>query len=445
MNTPKSPTGHPLEARIASREAQLSILGLGSVGLPLAKAFVDAGFDVIGYDIDAARVARLERGENTLHHLPANLVADLIATGRFHPTSDAERLSRAEIAIVCVPTPLSKAREPDLTCIVDAGSKLAAHVPIGALVVLESTTWPGTTRKVLGDLFRERNREPGRDVFLAFSPEREDPGRNLPAAEIQKLVGGTCATSSALVEQLYAAAIQRVQRVSSAEVAEAAKLLENVFRAVNIALVNELKMALAAMNIDVWEVIEAASSKPYGFMRFTPGPGLGGHCLPIDPFYLSWIAREHGAETRLVELAGEISRAMPQYVVHRAEKALASVDKEVAGARVLVLGLAYKPDVDIVTESPSIRVIELLEAQGATADYSDPHVPIAPMVPGHDIGRRKSVALDEKTIASYDAVLIATDHKAFDWDQIARSAKLVIDTRNALASRLAGAKHYFKA
>jgi UDP-N-acetyl-D-glucosamine dehydrogenase len=445
VSTRDSGTGPGLEARIASREAQLAIVGLGSVGLPLAKAFVDAGFDVIGYDVDPVRVAALERGENTLHHLPAGLVAGMMSTRRFHPTTDPERLSHAEVAIVCVPTPLSAAREPDLSCVIDAGAKLAAHVPTGALVVLESTTWPGTTRKVLGDLFRERQREPGRDVFLAFSPEREDPGRNLPAAEIPKLVGGTCETSTRLAALLYESAIQRVQVVASAEVAEAAKLLENVFRAVNIALVNELKIALAAMHIDVWDVIEAASSKPYGFMRFTPGPGLGGHCLPIDPFYLSWIAREHGAETRLVEVAGEISRAMPQYVVDRAQVALASVGKDVAGARVLVLGLAYKPDVDIVTESPSIRVMELLEAQGASADYSDPHVPVAPVVPGHDIGRRKSVALDAPTIAGYDAVLIATDHRAFDWDLVARHAKVVIDTRNALASRLVGRPHYFKA
>jgi UDP-N-acetyl-D-glucosamine dehydrogenase len=434
-----------LERRIDARSAQLAIVGLGSVGLPLAKAFVDAGFDVIGYDIDAERTARLERGENTLHHLPANHVAELVATRRFHPTSDPERLSHAEIAIICVPTPLAANREPDLTCVIDAGRKLAAHLPKGALVVLESTTWPGTTRNVIGDLFREHGHVPCEDVFLAFSPEREDPGRNIPTSEMPKLVGGTCARSSALAEQLYSAAIKRVQRVSSAEVAEAAKLLENVFRAVNIALVNELKIALEAMHIDVWEVIEAASTKPFGFMRFTPGPGLGGHCLPIDPFYLSWVAREHGAETRLVELAGEISRAMPQYVVDRTEKALASVGKDVAGARILVLGLAYKPDVDIVTESPSIRVIELLEAQGATADYSDPHVPIAPRVPGHDIGRRKSVPLEARTVANYDAILVATDHRAFDWDLIARNAELVIDTRNALASRLSGKPHYFKA
>lgn len=434
-----------LERRIDSREARLAILGLGSVGLPLAKAFVDAGFPVLGYDVDAHKVANLERGSNTLHHLPQGHVAALVASGRFHATCDPERLTEADVFVVCVPTPLDAARQPDLSCVIDAGRKLALHAQSGALVVLESTTWPGTTRRVLGGLFRERGREPGIDVFLAFSPEREDPGRRIETRSIPKLVGGTCARSGALAERLYACAIERVERVSSAEVAESAKLLENVFRAVNIALVNELKIALEAMNVDVWEVIEAASSKPFGFMRFTPGPGLGGHCLPIDPFYLSWIAREHGVATRLVELAGEISRAMPQHVVDRTVAALAAQGKGVSGARVLVLGLAYKPEVDIVTESPSIRLVELLEALGARCDYSDPYVPVAPRVAGHDIGPRRSVALDSAAIAAYDAVLIATDHKAFDWDEIARSSRLVIDTRNALSSRLCGRAHYVKA
>lgn len=434
-----------LEDRIDSREAKLAILGLGSVGLPLAKAFVDAGFDVLGYDLDARKVADLERGANTLHHLPKGHVQALVASGRFGVTSDPERLAEADVAIVCVPTPLDAARQPDLSCVIDAGSKLAQHARANALVVLESTTWPGTTRRILGGLFAARGRTPGTDVFLAFSPEREDPGRDVATRAIPKLVGGTCARSGDLAQRLYACAIERVERVSSAEVAESAKLLENVFRAVNIALVNELKIALEAMHIDVWEVIEAASSKPFGFMRFTPGPGLGGHCLPIDPFYLSWIAREHGVATRLVELAGEISRAMPQHVVDRTVSALGCAGKDVSGARVLVLGLAYKPEVDIVTESPSIRLVELLEALGARCDYSDPYVPIAPRVAGHDIGPRRSVELDAATIASYDAVLIATDHKAFDWDLIARSSRLVIDTRNALASRLGGAAHYVKA
>lgn len=434
-----------LERRIEERTGKLAILGLGSIGLPLAKAFVDAGFDVLGYDIDAGKVARLEHGSNTLHHLPSDHVAQLLASGRFHVTSDPERLSEADIAIVCVPTPLDPERRPDLSCVIDAGTKLAAHAPPGALVVLESTTWPGTTRRVLGGLFEERGREPGVDVFLAFSPEREDPGRDIATRAIPKLVGGTCVRSGALAERLYGSAIDCVQRVSSAEVAESAKLLENVFRAVNIALVNELKVALEAMRIDVWEVIEAASTKPFGFMRFTPGPGLGGHCLPIDPFYLSWIAREHGVATRLVELAGEISRAMPQYVVDRAVAALAAVGQDVSGARVLVLGLAYKPEVDIVTESPSIRLIELLEALGALCSYSDPYVPVAPVVAGHDIGPRTSVPLDPEVIARFDLVLIATDHRAFDWDEIARSSRLVLDTRNALASRLGGSPRYFKA
>ena len=437
---------HPsLEARIAARTARVVVVGLGSVGLPLVKAFVDAGFGVLGYDVDAAKVARLARGENTLHHLPAGHVSSLVDQGRFHVTCDPERLSEADVAIVCVPTPLSEDREPDLSCVIAAGTQLAAHLRPGTMVVLESTTWPGTTRQVLGPLFAQRGLEPGRDVLLAFSPEREDPGRNVATRDLPKLVGGTCATSGRLAEQLYRTAVTTVHPVASAEIAESAKLLENVFRAVNIALVNELKIALDALGIDVWDVIDAASTKPFGFMRFTPGPGLGGHCLPIDPFYLSWIARRHGAATRLVELSGEISRAMPQYVVDRTVEALASVGKDVSGARVLVLGLAYKPDVDIVTESPSIRLIELFESLGAHGEYSDPHVPVAPVVGDHDIGPRRSIPLDRGVIGAFDVVLVATDHRAFDWDAIAAEAALVVDTRNALASRLGGRPHYRKA
>ena len=434
-----------LDRRIDSREARLAIVGLGSVGLPLARAFVDAGFHVLGFDVDAVKTARLERGENTLHHLSEGFAAELISSGRFTATTDPERLAEAEVAIVCVPTPLDAARRPDLACVIAAGTALARHLGPGALVVLESTTWPGTTRRVLGELFRARGRTPGEDVFLAFSPEREDPGRNAPVRTIPKLVGGTCPRSLALATRLYGTAIETVVPVSSAEVAEAAKLLENVYRAVNIALVNELKVAFDALGLDVWEVVEAAATKPFGFTRFSPGPGLGGHCLPIDPFYLSWVAREHGVATRLVELAGEISREMPGWVVERAVKALHSQGKPVRDARVLVLGLAYKPEVDIVTESPSIRLIELLEAQGARCEYSDPYVPVAPRLPDHDIGPRRSLELSPERIAAFDLVLVATDHRAFDWDAIARSARLVVDTRNALASRLDGHAHYFKA
>jgi len=437
--------GQLLERRIEARTAKLAIVGLGSVGLPLAKAFVEAGFDVLGYDVDALKTAQLERGLNTLHHLAAGFARDLVASGRFHATTDPERLTDVDIAIVCVPTPLDSERKPDLSCIVDSSVVLAAHMKRHTLVVLESTTWPGTTRRVVGDAFRARGFTPGVDVFLAFSPEREDPGRNLPTAALPKLVGGTCVRSKSLATSLYAQAIEVVVPVSSAEVAEAAKLLENVFRAVNIALVNELKVAFQALGIDVWEVIDAASTKPFGFMRFTPGPGLGGHCLPIDPFYLSWIAREHGAATRLVELAGEISRDMPRLVVERASLALTERGTAVRDAQILILGLAYKPEVDIVTESPSIRLIELFEEAGAFCTYSDPYVPIAPLLAGHAIGRRESLALSDERIAAFDLVLVATDHKAFDWDAIARSARLVVDTRNALATRLEGQPHYVKA
>jgi UDP-N-acetyl-D-glucosamine dehydrogenase len=443
--------------RIRSRDLDIAVIGLGSVGLPLANAFVDAGFRVLGLDVDAEKLARIERGENTRHHFAPGFTAHMAASGRFHATADAERVRGVDVAIVCVPTPLSplregregrggrEEREPDLTDVIASCRTLAAQLPRGALVVLESTTYPGTTRNVVGEVFRERGFRVGEDLFLAYSPEREDPGRDIPTRSIPKLVGGTCERSGALAEALYSAAIERVLRVSSAEVAEAAKLLENVFRAVNIALVNELKVALDAMHIDVWETIEAAATKPYGFMKFTPGPGLGGHCLPIDPFYLSWIARQNGVETRLIELAGEISRAMPGYVVERTRAALASVGKPIEGARILILGLAYKPDVDVVTESPSIRLIELLEELGASAHYSDPHVPIAPKLDGHDVGDKRSLALDPATIASFDAVIVSTNHSAFDYDALAAHAQLVVDTRNALDSRLRGRASYFKA
>jgi len=423
-----------LEPAIDDRSATVAIVGLGSVGLPLAATFVRAGFRVLGLDIDAERVAAVTRGERILHHFPETLVPDAVATGRFEATTDEERLVEADAALICVPTPISAAREPDLACVRAAASALARNVRPGTLVVLESTTYPGTTRDVVGGIFAEV----GREVLLAYSPEREDPGRrDWTTRTIPKLVGGTCERSGELVERLYSAAFESVHRVARAEVAEAAKLFENVFRAVNIALVNEVKLAFEPLGLDVWEVLDAAATKPFGFMKFAPGPGLGGHCIPVDPFYLSWVARNAGEPTRFVELAGEINASLPRRVVERTAQALAQRERALAGARVLVLGLAYKAGVDLVYESPSLRLIELLREAGAEVLWSDPLVATW--------NGEGSTTLDAETLAGFDAVVLATDQPGFDHDLIAAHARLVVDTRNALASRLAGSADYVKA
>jgi len=453
--------GDSLEAKIDSRRARIAVVGLGTVGLPLARAFVRAGFSVLGFDRDRAKIARLARGENTLAHLEPEFVSMLFATKRFEVSADADRLSDVDAALIAVPTPLSPRREPDLECVRTAAALLAAKLDRGALVVLESTSHPGTTREVVGDIFRARGWTPGEDCWLAYSPEREDPGRAIDATTIPKLAGGTCARSSDLVVQLYSAAFARIERTSSAEVAEAAKLFENTFRAVNIALANELKVVLDALSIDVWEVIEAAATKPFGFMKFTPGPGLGGHCIPIDPHYLEHAARAAGASSRLITLASEINRSMPRRVVEKTRAALArrgtlatgasplAIDaaaraNPLAGARVLILGAAYKPDVDIVTESPSLELIDLFAAEGADVQYSDPHVPA--LAARRDGSRALvSLALDAAAIERFDAVVVATDHARFDWELLAASARLVIDTRRALESRMRGRASYVTA
>lgn len=428
---------------IDRRRARIAIVGLGSVGVPLAHAFVAAGHTVVGYDVDGERVACVQRGLNPLHHFRAGLVREMFETGRFHASNDAECLASIDVALVCVPTPLSPAREPDLACVTAAATALAARVQPGTLVVLESTTHPGTTRDVLGAIFRAHGRQPERDVWLAYSPEREDPGRtDASTASIPKLVGGTCARSSLLAERLYASAIACVRRVSSAEVAESAKLLENVFRATNIALVNEVKIALDALGVDVWEVIDAAATKPFGFMKFTPGPGMGGQCIPVDPHYLTWAAQRAGASTPLIELAGEVNRAMPSYVVARTGSELARRGRTLGGARVLVLGIAYKPEVDTVTESPALRLIALFEASGARVEFHDPLVRTLRASSEHTLGARESIDLSSERVRAFDAVVVATDHACIDYELVAAHAQLVVDTRHALASRMRGSAQY---
>lgn len=434
-----------LLAAIERRTATVGIVGLGAVGLPLAGVFARAGFRVLGFDRDREKLARLARGWGAPAHLGVAFAADLLATGRFEPVFDAERLSEVDAALVCVPTPMTRDHEPDLSDVLDAARTLARWMPNGALAVLESTTWPGTTRGPFSDAFRAAGRAPGEDVLVAFSPEREDPGRAVDPRSVPKLVGGTCARSARAANALYSAAFERVVPVSSAEVAESAKLLENVYRAVNIALVNELKVAFHALGVDVGEVIDAAATKPFGFQRFAPGPGTGGHCIPIDPHYLAWAARAAGCPVPLVETATRVNASMPAYVVERAEHALASRGAALRGARVLVLGLAYKPGVDITAESPALAILELLRARGARVAYADPRVAVAPAGAALDADARASVALDERALAAADVVVVVTDHAEFDLDLVARHARLVVDARRALESRLRGDARYFPA
>lgn len=415
--------------RIQNREAVIGVIGLGYVGLPLLRSFFLAGFPVMGFDVDPNKITMLKAGKSYLKHLGDDFAKDMASSGRFVPTSDMSRLGEADAVIICVPTPLGKHLEPDLSFIEQTGDAIAKTLRKGQLVVLESTTYPRTTREVLLPRFEAKGLKCGRDYYLAYSPEREDPGRkDFHTRTIPKLVGGIDEASGAIAVALYRAAIEKIVPVASAEVAEAAKLLENIYRAVNIALVNEMKMVLTAMGIDVWQVIDAAATKPFGFQAFYPGPGLGGHCIPIDPFYLTWKAREVGQPTRFIELAGQVNHHMPEYVVHRTGLALNERGKAVHGSKILVLGLAYKPDVDDLRESPSFELIEKLKALGAKVDYHDPFVPSAPKVRRHDF-KMSSVKLTSRSIASYDCVLIATHHSSYDWKFIVDHAKLVIDTR----------------
>jgi UDP-N-acetyl-D-glucosamine dehydrogenase len=428
-----------LREKIDTNTAVVGVIGLGYVGLPLLAAFHRGGFPVVGFDVDPKKIEQLKGGRNYLKHLGDTLVADMVKAGRFDATTDAARLGECDAVIVCVPTPLGKHREPDLSYIENTAIDIARTLRPGQLVVLESSTYPRTTREIMLPKFEAKiaaDGKPlvcGKDFYLAYSPEREDPGRkDFSTQTIPKLVGGIDPRSGELAAALYGKVIKQVIPVSTAEVAEAAKLLENIYRAVNIALVNEMKMVLTAMGIDVWEVVRAAATKPFGFQAFYPGPGLGGHCIPIDPFYLTWKAAEVGMPTRFIELAGEINHAMPEWVVQRVMLALNGHGKAVSGSKILVLGLAYKPDVDDVRESPSFELIEKLTELGADVDYNDPHVPSTHKMRHHDL-RMHSVALTPETLAAYDLVLVATHHAAYDWQQVATHARLVVDTRNALA------------
>jgi UDP-N-acetyl-D-glucosamine dehydrogenase len=435
----------PLIQRIESRQAVVGIVGLGYVGLPLAMTFCRGGFRVLGFDIDAKKAGALNRGESYIGHIPSTEVRHLRAGGKFEATADFSRAKEADAILICVPTPLAEHHEPDLSFIVNTGKSLAPHLRAGQLIVLESTTYPGTTDEILAPELEAGGLRAGKDFLLAYSPEREDPGNaDFSTGRIPKVVGGCTPEALDAADALYRAVVVSTVRVSDARTAEAVKLLENIFRGVNIALVNELKLIYTKMGIDIWEVIEAAKTKPFGFMPFYPGPGLGGHCIPIDPYYLTWKAREYGVSTRFIELAGEVNTAMPAHVVGVLMDLLNDRGRALKGSRVLVLGVAYKPNVGDPRESPGLTLIDLLQDRGAVVDYSDPFIPALPRTRKFDLAL-KSVPITAQGLAAYDAVLIATAHDAFDYPFVVQHSPLVLDTRNATKNVRVGRDKIYKA
>jgi UDP-N-acetyl-D-glucosamine dehydrogenase len=419
-----------LRARLDENNARIGVIGLGYVGLPLALAFAQRGFHVLGFDTDESKVSKLLRAESYIGHIPDESIAQ--AGDHFEATHCFERLDEPDAILICVPTPLSPTRDPDLTFVTASTRMIASRLRPGQLVVLESTTYPGTTRQVVLPLLESTGLRPGTDFFLAYSPEREDPGNPQYATPtIPKVVGGIDQASRDLAAALYGRLVVKVVLVSSPEIAEACKILENTYRAVNIALVNELKVLYDRMGIDIWEVIDAASTKPFGFQAFFPGPGLGGHCIPIDPFYLTWIARKYGLATRFIELAGEINTAMPSYVLERISSALNDHAKPLKGSRILLLGMAYKKDVDDPRESPGFELMDLLLHRGAIVIFNDPLIPSLPAMRRYPHLRMASQDLTPGLLQDQDCVVIVTDHSAYDWQWILEHAQLVVDTRNA--------------
>ncbi len=425
-----------LEIKIKKRKARIGIIGLGYVGLPLVKTFLASGFEVLGFDIDQKKVDCLNRGKSYIKHVTTKELNAFLKAKKFQATSDFSLLSRADAIVICVPTPLDSHKNPDLSFVLNTTEVIARNLRKGQLVVLESTTYPGTTEEEMLPLLEAKGLKAGKDFHLAYSPERENPGDKVyTTSKIPKIVGGATPKCRRMAKALYDQIVVKTVPVSSPKVAEATKLLENIFRSVNIALVNELKIIYDRMGIDIWEVIEAASTKPFGFMPFLPGPGYGGHCIPVDPFYLSWKAREVDYPTKFIELAGEINTLMPYYVVDKTIEALSQRKKSIKGARILVLGITYKKDIDDQRESPSLKIISLLKTKGAQVSYNDPYVP-------QSLGHRdypglklRSVLLMRKRLKNSDAVIIATDHSVYDFEWIAKNASLVIDTRNAVKKR----------
>ena len=423
-----------LADRFRDKRGKVGVVGLGYVGLPICLAVAANGLEVIGFDIDPAKPAALNEGRSYLRHIPADLVATARASGNFTATSDFNRLSEPDALLVCVPTPLTAHLEPDLSYVVSTGESIAKHLRPGQIVILESTTYPGTTAEVLRPVLETSGLVCDKDFWIAFSPEREDPGNiNFTTSQIPKVVGADNPAALEAAVAVYDNFVSKNVPVSSTRIAEAAKLTENIFRAVNIALVNELKIVFEPMGVDVWEVIDAAKTKPFGFMPFYPGPGLGGHCIPIDPFYLTWKAREFGVNTRFIELAGQINSAMPAHVVQKFAMAMdMRLKKGLNGARILMLGIAYKKNVDDMRESPALRLIELLEARGASVEFYDPFVPVIPPTREHaSLSGRKSVAWSDRLASQYDAALIVTDHDGVDYRSLVKHSALVVDTRNA--------------
>ncbi len=425
-----------LENKISKREARIGIVGLGYVGLPLIKTFLSKGFEVLGFDIDEKKVEMLNQGKSYIKHFTAEELKTFLEKKKFQATTDFGHLAKADVIIICVPTPLDSHKNPDLSYVMTTTEVISKNLRKGQLVVLESTTYPGTTEEKMLPLLEAGGLKAGEDFYLAYSPERENPGDKVYTTEkIPKVVGGVTPRCRRVAKTLYDQVVVKTIPVSSPKVAEATKLMENIFRSVNIAMVNEMKMIFDRMGIDIWEVVEAASTKPFGFMTFLPGPGYGGHCIPVDPFYLAWKAKEVDHPTKFIELAGEINTLMPYYVVTKTIEALNKKGKSARGARILILGIAYKKDIDDQRESPALKIISLLQNKGAKVSYNDPYVPQSyghRDYPGLEL---KSVALTEKMLKEFDAVIIATAHSDYDFAWIAENSSLIIDTRNAIKKK----------
>ncbi len=434
-----------LKGKIVSREAVIGIIGLGYVGLPLALEFLNKKFSVLGFDTDDRKVHKINDGESYIKHIPDEFIRRFVLNSQLAATADFSRLKEADVILICVPTPLGRHNEPDLSYVLSTTEAIAATLREGQLIVLESTTYPGTTEEEMLPILAKTGLKVGQDFYLGYSPEREDPGNTqFHTAKIPKVVSGITESCLEMIKTLYDQIMERTVPVSSPRVAEATKLLENIYRAVNIALVNELKMVFDRMGIDVWEVIEAAKTKPFGFQAFYPGPGLGGHCIPIDPFYLTWKARESEVHTRFIELAGEVNIHMPYYVVERTIRALNDGNRSIKGAKILLLGVAYKPDVDDMRESPALKIMGLLMDEGAQVDYNDPYIPELPATRRYKFSKR-SVELTSQNLKSYDAVIITTNHSCYDYDLILEKANIIVDTRNALGLKGQGEGKVWKA
>ena len=425
-------------------ECSVGIIGLGYVGLPLAREFCAGGANVIGFDINETNVKRINSGKSPLKHIPHQQIKDMVKSGQFKATTRMADISKPDAILICVPTPLTENREPDMSYVEQTCQTISKYLRKGQLIVLESTTYPGTTKDLMLPILEESGLKAGKDFYLAYSPEREDPGnKSFQTSTIPKVVGGYNKESLKKAIEVYNYAIEELVPVDSCEIAEAAKILENTYRCINIAMVNELKKLFDRMGIDVWEVIRAASTKPFGFQAFYPGPGLGGHCIPIDPFYLTWKARQYGMPTRFIELAGEINTDMPAYVVTRTMDALNNRKKSINGSKILILGMAYKKDIDDVRESPSLELVELLREKGAKVDYNDPYIPQTHKMRKYDL-KMKSKKLSPAMLQAYDCVLIATAHSDYDYQMIVDNTDLVVDTRNATVNIKKGRKKIFK-